>query len=293
MRGSKSNFESVLVTVAWGKLFVQSPIGKRSGGGGVLRSRATSQDAASGINLHAERAFSLVNGSLAVDVDGSGRIDVVTPTHRLQFLVEVKSELSHDKWLKVLAQSIAVYDSANKYFIDFGEMVRSQSKGGSASQSGASNAAARAAALRARQAGLPSLSSPIRNRNGSTDTVPYVRASGNAEIMLAKHFLLNFTVVFLPPKNTKLNINAKDRNMMGQCRAMLHVDNLRKTLEMWMKGTCVLSFKLRAVNAFEVSEEEGESESSAFPLLLSSVHSLGLPLFLVARTFHSLSWNED
>ena len=85
-----------------------------------------------------------------------------------------------------------------------------------------------------------------------------------AEIMLAKHFLLNFTVVFLPPKNTKLNINAKDRNMMGQCRAMLHVDNLRKTLEMWMKGTCVLSFKLRAVNAFEVLEEEGESESSAF-----------------------------
>ena len=78
---------------------------------------------ASGITLHAERAFSLVNGSLAVDVDGSGRIDVVTPTHRLQFLVEVKSELSHDKWLKVLAQSIAVYDSESKYFIDFGEMV--------------------------------------------------------------------------------------------------------------------------------------------------------------------------
>ncbi|WZN64685.1 PH domain-containing protein [Chloropicon roscoffensis] len=115
MRGSKSNFEHVMVTVVWGKLFVQA----------APKSK-TAQD---GCIHQPEKAFSLVNGSLAVDVDGSGRIDVVTPTHRLQFLVELSSELSHDKWLKVLAQCISIYDLDNKYFIDFGEMVRRQTKG--------------------------------------------------------------------------------------------------------------------------------------------------------------------
>ena len=256
MRGSKSNFEHVMVTVVWGKLFVQA----------APKSK-TAQD---GCIHQPEKAFSLVNGSLAVDVDGSGRIDVVTPTHRLQFLVELSSELSHDKWLKVLAQCISIYDLDNKYFIDFGEMVRRQTKGKQA-------APATVGVPRSNGAdqGVPSLSGAPDQAAAATpgkrtrsDTVPCVRTSTNAEIMLAKHFLLNFSVVLLPPKGCRVSISAKEKNALGQCRAVLHLDQLRKTLEVVMKGTCVLSFKLRSIERFEVSDDE--ESYGAFPFL--SIH---------------------
>ena len=102
MRSSKSNFERVAVTIIWGKLFVH---GATVG--------------------HVQRVFSLVDGSIAVLE--SGGIDVNTHTHRLQFLVEVNSELSHDTWLKVFASAMAVH-AGDRGYIDFADFVKEQSK---------------------------------------------------------------------------------------------------------------------------------------------------------------------
>ena len=150
------------------------------------------------------------------------------------------------------------------------EMVRRQTKGKQA-------APATVGVPRSNGAdqGVPSLSGAPDQAAAATpgkrtrsDTVPCVRTSTNAEIMLAKHFLLNFSVVLLPPKGCRVSISAKEKNALGQCRAVLHLDQLRKTLEVVMKGTCVLSFKLRSIERFEVSDDE--ESYGAFPFL--SIH---------------------
>ena len=96
------------MTCVWGKIFIQQAKKRTNTFGKKFTVGSNSNDSEGGNSCpntcQTERAFSLVNGSLAVD--GSGKIDVVTPSHRLQFLVEVTSELSHDKWLKVLAQPL-------------------------------------------------------------------------------------------------------------------------------------------------------------------------------------------
>ena len=258
MRGSKSNFESVMVTVVWGKLLVQQEGQRNRGFTNQLkknnRERSASARDSRGELCVTERSFSLVNGSLAVVEDGSGRIDVITPTHRLHFLVEVNSELSHDKWLKVLAHSIAIFDREERCLIDFAQHVRKQAmvaKMGGNAMGGSSY-----------KQSLSPKRDFERMRNETTDSVPGIKGGSDGNIMLAKHFLLNFCLAFQPPSDYKAsNVFAKEKNEMGQCKAILHLDSLRKSMDVNVKGTNALTIRFQNIDHYE-SDEEG-----AFPSL--------------------------